>query len=422
MILHKIPYGYGHLRFRFPDWIQPEKVEPQNISAVPNPQEAVLDAISNPVGGISLSDFHGVRSVAIAINDKTRMVPNDQLLPPLLGHLEELGVKPGAIQFIIATGTHSRMSPVEYPLIVPQEILDRFPVHCHHCDDSESLVYLGKTSRGTPVWVNQIFAEADLRIVVGIIEPHQFQGFTGGVKGAAIGLASRDTLTHNHALMASPKALLGRYSDNPARQEVEEIGKIIGVHFSLNALLNSNRQIVAVIAGDPCVVMEKGIPLSRQISQVQVDERFDLIIASPGGYPKDINLYQSQKALAHAGRITRTGGTVILAAACVEGTGSHAYEMWMNGVSSHQEAIERFQREGFLVGPHKAVQIALDATRVKIILISEMESTYVRKLLLTPAASINEALVTTLVDIPADANVGIMPQASSTIPFVSSKM
>jgi nickel-dependent lactate racemase len=96
--------------------------------------------------------------------------------------------------------------------------------------------------------------------------------------------------------------------------------------------------------------------------------------------------------------------------------------MWMNGVSSHQEAIERFQREGFIVGPHKAVQIALDATRVKIILISEMESTYVRKLLLTPAASINEALVTTLVDIPADANVGIMPQASSTIPFVSSKM
>jgi nickel-dependent lactate racemase len=359
--------------------------------------------------------------VAIAINDKTRPVPNDQLLPPLLGHLEELGVKPGAIQFIIATGTHPRMSPAEYPLIAPQEILDRFPFHCHHCDDSESLVYLGTTSRGTPVRVNQLFAEADLRIVVGIIEPHQFQGFSGGVKGAAIGLAGRDTINHNHALMTSPKARLGRYSDNPARQEVEEIGQIIGVHFSLNALLNSDRQIVAVIAGDPYAVMEKGIPLSRQISQVQVDERFDLIIASPGGYPKDINLYQSQKALAHAGIITRTGGTVILAAACAEGTGSRAYELWMNGVSSHQEAIERFQREGFLVGPHKAVQIALDATRVKILLISEMESGFVRKLLLTPAASINEALETALVDLPADANVGIMPHASSTIPFVRSK-
>jgi nickel-dependent lactate racemase len=421
MILHKIPYGYGHLRFRLPDWIQPESVETRKISAVPEPQGAVLEAISNPVGGISLSDFRGVRSVAIAINDKTRPVPNDQLLPPLLGHLEELGVKPGAIQFIIATGTHSRVSPVEYPLIAPQEILDRFPFHCHHCDDNESLVYLGTTSRDTPVWVNQLFAEADLRIVVGIIEPHQFQGFTGGVKGAAIGLAGRDTINHNHALMTSPKARLGRYSDNPARQDVEEIGQIIGVHFSLNALLNSDRQIVAVIAGDPYAVMEKGIPLSRQISQVQVDERFDLIIASPGGYPKDINLYQSQKALAHAGIITRIGGTVILTAACAEGTGSRAYELWMNGVSSHQEAIERFQREGFLVGPHKAVQIALDATRVKILLISELESSFVRKLLLTPVASIDEALETALVDLPEDANVGIMPQASSTIPFVRSK-
>jgi nickel-dependent lactate racemase len=421
MISHKIPYGYGHLRFRLPDWIQPESVETRKIPALPEPQAAVLEAISNPVGGISLSDFRGVRSVAIAINDKTRPVPNDQLLPPLLGHLEELGVKPGAIQFIISTGTHSRVSPVEYPLIAPQEILDRFPVHCHNCDDSESLIYLGTTSRDTPVWVNQLFAEADLRIVVGIIEPHQFQGFTGGVKGAAIGLAGRDTINHNHALMTSPKARLGRYLDNPARQEVEEIGQMIGVHFSLNALLNSDRQIVAVIAGDPYAVMEKGIPLSRQISQVQVDEQFDLIIASPGGYPKDINLYQSQKALAHAGKITRTGGTVILAAACAEGTGSRAYELWINGVSSHQEAIERFQREGFLVGPHKAVQIALDATRVKILLISDMESGFVRKLLLTPAASINEALETALVDLPADANVGIMPHASSTIPFVRSK-
>jgi nickel-dependent lactate racemase len=421
MILYKIPYGKGHLSFRIPNRFKPEWIKSRDMPGVPEPQEVALEAISNPVGGVSLSDFRDAKSVAIAINDKTRPVPNGQLLPPLLRHLEDLGIKPGAIQFIIATGTHPRMSPAEYPLIAPQEILDGFPVHCHNCDDSESLVYLGTTSRDTPVWVNRLFAEADLRIVVGIIEPHQFQGFSGGVKGAAIGLAGRDTINHNHALMTSPKASLGRYSDNPARQEVEEIGQIIGVHFSLNALLNSDRQIVSVIAGDPYAVMEKGIPLSRQISQVQVDERFDLIIASPGGYPKDINLYQSQKAFAHASKITRTGGTVILAAACTEGTGSHAYELWMNGVSSHQEAIERFQREGFLVGPHKAVQIALDATRVKIILISELESGFVRKLLLTPAASINEALETALVDLKADANIGIMPQASSTIPFVGSK-
>jgi nickel-dependent lactate racemase len=192
------------------------------------------------------------------------------------------------------------------------------------------------------------------------------------------------------------------------------------VHFALNAILNRKREIVSVLAGDPYAVMEKGIPLSRQISQVQVDNQFDLIIASPGGYPKDINLYQSQKALAHASMITRTGGTVILTAACVEGTGSQAYELWMNGVSSHREVLERFQREGFQVGPHKAVQIALDAKRVKILLMSELEPNFVRKLLLTPVASINEALEIALANLPIDAKVGIMPQASSMIASVKS--
>jgi nickel-dependent lactate racemase len=383
MILHKIPYGTGHLKFRLPDWIQPISVETRKISAVAEPQRAILEAVTNPVGGISLSDFRGVRSVAIAINDKTRPVPNDQLLLPLLSYLEEVGVNQRAIQFIISTGTHPRISPADFSLLVPQEILERFPVHCHQCDDSESLAYLGSSSRGTPVWVNKLFAEAELRIVVGIIEPHQFH--------------------------------------NPARQEVEEIGKIIGVHFSLNVLLNRDRQIVSVIAGDPYAVMEKGIPISRQISQIQVDEPFDLIIASPGGYPKDINLYQSQKALAHAAKITRTAGTVILAAACVEGTGSRAYELWMDGVSSHQEVIDRFHKEGFMVGPHKAVQIALDATRVKIFLISKLDSDLTRKLLLTPVSNINEALEIVLKALPRDANVGIMPQASSTIPIINSK-
>jgi nickel-dependent lactate racemase len=209
--------------------------------------------------------------------------------------------------------------------------------------------------------------------------------------------------------------------DNPARQEVEEIGRIIGVQFALNAVLNRKKEIISVLAGDPYMVMEKGVPISRRISQVQVDEQFDLIVASPGGFPKDINLYQSQKALAHASLITRPGGAVILVAACAEGTGSRSYEQWMDDVRSHQEALVKFEREGFQVGPHKAVQIALDAMRVKILLVSELETSFVRELLLTPAASINDALEIALVDLPADAKVGLMPQASSTIPFIGPK-
>ncbi|MGD8243769.1 MAG: nickel-dependent lactate racemase [Anaerolineae bacterium] len=426
---HKIPYGKGNLSFRLPDGLEVEVVAPPAAPATPNPTCAVEAALTAPVGGVDLTDFRGNPTAAIAINDKTRPVPHQVLLPPLLRRLEGLGLPPKAIQLIIATGVHPPVTPEEYPRVVPQEILDRYPVRCHDADDGENLVHLGTTSRGTPVWINRPFYEADLRIVVGNIEPHQFQGYSGGVKSAAIGLAGRETINHNHAMMTDPRAQLGRFVGNPARQDVEEIGQRIGVHFALNAILNGEKEIVQAIAGAPSSVMETGISLSREIHQVQAaaDDvvapfdrlragSFDLVIASPGGHPKDINLYQSQKALAHASLVTRDGGTVILAAACPEGSGSRSYEAWMDGVHSYEEVFTRFQREDFRVGPHKAYQIARDASRVRVFLISSMPPDLVRALLLIPMASIQDALAVALADLSTGAGVGIMPQASSTIP------
>ncbi len=413
-----VPYGKSYLSFSLPDHLEIEVVEPPSAPAVSDPIGAVEMALDALVGGVELAGFRDARSAAIAINDKTRPVPHEHLLPPLLRRLEGLGLSPEAITLIIATGTHPPMPPEEYGRVVPKEVLDRYPIVCHDADNQRGLLHLGITSRGTPVWINHQFVEADLRIVVGNIEPHQFQGFSGGVKSAAIGLAGRETVNHNHAMMTDPLAQLGRYDDNPARQDVEEIGRLIGVHLALNAILNEKKKIVHVVAGEPTAVMEIGIPLSRKVCQVAVAAPFNLVIASPGGHPKDINVYQTQKALAHANLITRDGGMVILAAACPEGSGSRNYEVWMEGVHSHEEVLNRFEREGFRVGPHKAFQIARDAARVRVLLVSDMDPDFVRYLLLTPASGVDEALVTTLADLPAGARVGIMPRALSTIPHV----
>jgi nickel-dependent lactate racemase len=349
-------------------------------------------------------------------------VPHEHLLPPLLRRLEALGLPPDAITLIIATGTHPPMLPGEFARVVPAEILARYPILCHDADDAANLVHLGTTSRGTPVWVNRHFWESDLRLVVGNVEPHQFQGFSGGVKSAAIGLAGRKTVNHNHARMTDPRAQLGRYADNPARQDVEEIGELIGVHFALNAVLNGQKQIVHAVAGEPRAVMAAAMPLSRRVSQAPVAAPFDLVIASAGGHPKDLNLYQAQKALAHAALVTRDGGTVIVAAACPEGSGSRSYETWMEGLSSYDEVFAKFKREGFRVGPHKAFQIARDAARVRTFLVSDMAPDLVRRLLLTPAVSIDEALEQALPDLPRNARTGIMSRASSTIPYLANRI
>jgi nickel-dependent lactate racemase len=414
--MFSLPYGHGQLTFHLPDGLPIEVVEPAKVAAAADPLDAVAAALDVPAGDVTWENWRGARSAAIAINDETRPVPHEYLLPPLLRRLEGLGVAPGAIQLLIATGTHPPLPRSGYARIVPAGILARYPVLGHDPEDPANLVLLGTTLRGTPIWINRHFLAADLRIVVGNVEPHQFQGFSGGVKSAAIGLAGRETIHHNHSLMTDPRAQVGRYADNPARQDVEEIGRAIGVHLAVNAVLNGQKQIVHIIAGEPEAVMEVAIPLSRQINQVPVAAPFDLVIASPGGHPKDLNLYQAQKALAHASLVTRDGGSLILAAACPAGTGSERYERWMAGMSSHRQVIERFEKEGFSIGAHKAYQIARDAVRVRVWLVSSLDPGQVRSFLLEPAAGLDEAVAQVLPTLPSDARVGIMPQASSTIP------
>ena len=413
-----LPYGQGKLTASLPHGLPVEVIEPPEVPAAVNPAAAVEAALDAPISGVDWETWRGARSAAIAINDKTRPVPHEHLLPPLLRCLEGLGLTPEDIQILIASGTHPPMPPEEYSRIVPAEFLARYPVLCHDADDHANLARLGATSRGTPVWVNCHFRAADLRFVVGNIEPHQFQGFSGGVKTAAVGLAGRETVNHNHALMTAPRTRLGRYADNPARQDIEEIGQFISVHLALNSILNGQKQIVHALAGEPRAVMEAGVPLSRSVSQVEVDAPFDLVLASPGGHPKDLNLYQSQKALAHASQVTREGGAVILVAACPEGAGSPDYEQWMVGMSSHEEVLRRFEREPFRLGPHKAFLMSRDAARIQVVLVSEMAPAAVRRLLLTPAGSIDEALGLVLPGLPASPRVGIVPRASSTIPYV----
>ncbi len=415
---YSIPYGKTKLRFTLPDDLQVEVIAPNETPAAADPSALVKAALAHPLGGVQLSDFASVHSAAVAINDKTRPVPHQHLLPSLLQDLEDTGLPPEKITLLIATGTHPPMPVGEYPSVVPPDILKRYPVICHDADDETSLSYLGETSRGTPVWINSHYIQADLRLVVGNIEPHQFQGFSGGVKSAAIGLAGRKTINHNHAMMAHPLSALGEFERNPARQDVEEIGAKIGIHFALNAILNDHKEIVHALAGDPRAVMAVGIPLARQICQVSVSAPYDLIIASPGGHPKDINLYQAQKGLAHACLIAAPGAVVLLAAACPEGTGSRGYETWMQGMTGHAQVIERFQREGFRVGPHKAYQISRDAVRVHLYMLSELPQTFAGELLLNPVPQLQPAIDAALQHLAPGARIAIMPMASATIPFI----
>ena len=411
-----VPYGRSFLSVTLPGDLQVDIIEPPLIPPASNPLKVVRSALDNLLGGINLSTCARAKSVVIAINDKTRPVPHEHLLPPLLERLTSLGIPDEAITFYVAVGTHTPMLSAEFPAILPIEILQRYRVISHDSEDVDELKYLGETAQGTPVWSNLGYVESDFKIVIGNIEPHQFAGFSGGVKSAAVGLAGLETINYNHALMTHPASQLGEYDTNPARQDIEEIGQKIDVHLALNAILNQDKQIVQVLAGDPVAVMRAAIPISRDICQVAVSEKYGLMISSPGGHPKDINIYQAQKGLAHAARVTRPGGTIILAAACPEGTGSSHYEDWALGKESYEDVIEQFKADGFRIGPHKAFQIARDAAQFRLMFCSEMDENLTRALLLNPVKDLQTAVNIALADLHCGDRVGVLPHAASTIP------
>lgn len=414
----RLPYGKTEIAAALPaDW-PVDVIAPVEVPAAEHPAESARRALEQPLGGVRLADYTGVRSVAVAISDKTRPIPHE-VIYALLDKLEELGIPPEAITFLLATGTHAPMPVAEFTMVLPDDILSRYRVVSHDCDNRASLVYLGDTLRGTPVWANRQFVEAGLRIVIGNIEPHQFMGFSGGVKSTAIGLAGRVTINRNHQLMRDPRSTLGTYDDNPARQDVEDIGCLFGDQVALNTVLNAQKQIVRVLAGDPVAVVRAGIPLVRELNEVQVAAPCDLVIASPGGHPKDINVYQSQKALAHATRITKPGGTIIVVAECPEGAGSQGYERWIEGMESHDAVLDRFAREGFELGPHKAFQIARDSRHHDVRWVSTLSGALAQRLLLNSQSELNPVLADVLRRLEPGAHIGVMPAANATVPVLA---
>jgi nickel-dependent lactate racemase len=242
-------------------------------------------------------------------------------------------------------------------------------------------------------------------------------GFSGGVKTAAIGLTARETINTNHSHLVKPESRTGNYYTNPCRLDVEEIGNIIGVTYALNAILNTKREIVQALWGNPVNVMVKGVALSSKICRVKVPQRYDILIASAGGYPKDINLYQAQKALTNAAEITRDGGDVYLIAACDEGAGNPAFVKFLDGVMSPSEGLVKFSKTGFSVGPHKAFQIARIASRVNVHLLSNLDPHLVQSLLFNPISLDN--LGKWLQSVPKEKSIAIMPHAVATIPYLS---
>jgi len=380
-----LPYGHGTIAVQVPSEKLVGVYLPRPLEPVRDPTQALREAMAHPVSGPRLRDMAAkARRAAIAIEDATRPVPNSLLIEAVMAELQAGGLSPRQVIVIVATGLHRPMTEEEL-----NRALGRWAriVACenHDANDPQRLTYLGATSLGTEVSINRSFLEADLRITTGDVEYHQFCGYGGGVKCVYPGLADAAAIRANHSRMDLPGTGPGAIDGNPVRQEIDEVGRMAKVGFNVSLAMDAEHRIVAARAGDPEVSFRQACRFIDEMYAAEVPRRADLVIASPGGHPKDIDLYQSEKAIEEATRVVEPQGDVLVMARCEEGSGSERFEAWMQEAYTADDIIRRI-RENFVMGGHKAYQIAREVQRANVHLYSEIPPGRVRSWMMTPVS------------------------------------
>jgi nickel-dependent lactate racemase len=300
-----------------------------------------------------------------------------------------------------------------------EPIIQTYSVSNHDAIDSTNLKHLGYTTRGTPINVNKIVCEADIRVVTGYIEPHEFAGFTGGRKSILPGVAGIDAINHNHSIemLNHPKARMGILSGNPVHEDMMEAAAHVGIEFLVNVVLNSTHQIANVVAGNMETAHLTGVKFLEQYVTVNVTEKADIVITS-SGYPLDFDFYQAMKAAMTAETVVKEGGVIILLAECRDGYGPQAFKKLLTSSATPQDLFDMTQ-----VNYRADVDHCLFLSRIlkksDVILVTSNPEITFQPSLLTTATSLQKALEQAILITSRSATITALPYAHRMIPHTS---
>ncbi|MBQ4076469.1 MAG: nickel-dependent lactate racemase [Mailhella sp.] len=412
-----LAYGTGTLPLDLPDGLEPVVLVANEQPALPDAVQAVRDGLKNPIGAeplVKQLKDKKPEKIVVVVNDETRPTPYYAFFPPLVEAFEEAGIRDEQVTFVIATGIHDPHSKELNEKTYGKHMTDRFKFVSHIAKDDDSLVHMGRFDSGYEFYVNKLAVEADFLITVGVVMPHYFAGFSGGRKSILPGLAGFRTVEQNHARMVELMDNLPPIRQNPVSLEMIEAARMVGVNFIINAVTGSNKEVVKIVAGDLVAAWYEAVETSSSMFEIPFEKQVDICVSSACGYPRDVNMYQAQKALDHADRITRDGGTIILVTESPSGYGEDVFERWMREGMTPQQIMDRI-RTNFVMGGHKAYGFAKVAANKKFILVSSLSAEDSLPLFATKAESVQAAFDAALAENPG-ATVAVLPQGSLTLP------
>jgi len=417
-----LPYGKTEVCVRIPAQNFLGLIEPREKSGVSDARAEVERALKEPVGSRKLSEIaKSEHKVAIVVDDATRPAPSHLMVPSILDELNMAGVKNENVTVIFGCGTHRAVTREEAVRLLGEGTLNRVKAISHDCK-AKDLVYVSTTQKhGTKVFLNRIFAQADIKILTGDVCFHYYAGYGGGRKSVLPGVSGEETIKHNHAMILHPNAKTGVLNGNPVHEDMVEAVKSAKVDFILNVVTNSKGEVVKAFAGDSEKAFYEGVKLVDEMYRIPVDRKADMVVVSPGGYPADVNLFQAYKGVDSALEVVKRGGVIILVAECPEGHGNQVFYDWMVKFND-LGAVEREVKRNFVLGGHKAYYLMKALQKVQIFLVSSMPDYYATNIFrLKTARAVNDALNEAFKIVGKNAKVWTMPCGNFTLPEVKAR-
>ncbi len=426
--MYTVPFGKDRIQFDLPKGFNGHVVESKTRPPVADVPLEVRRRLQNPTASPPLRELaRPGDKVCIVFTDITRASPDYLLVPPVLEELEAAGVAREDITLICGIGMHRPSTYEEKIEKLGADIVGRYTVIDHEPQNPDALVDLGTAPSGIPLTVHKIAYEADLLIATGIVEPHQYAGYSGGRKTVAVGAAGEDMIAYSHgpAIIDHPGTRLGKIEGNPFHEAVTEGARRAGLRFIVNVVLDDNKQVVAVRAGAPEEAFLELVQIGRSIFEVPIPQQYDVAIAGIG-YPKDSNLYQASRAASYLffapTPVVREGGYIILPAPCEEGAGEGVGEQrffnTMKTAADCQQILDDSRKYGYAPGEQRAFVMAKVLEKNKVIVVGSENPDIVSQAKMIPASTMAEAFAIIEADIGTPCDVLVVPHALLTLPIV----
>jgi nickel-dependent lactate racemase len=417
-----LAFGKTGLDVELPEGYEYRLLEARSATPLEDAGAAIAAALDKPIAAAPLAELaRGRKTAAISVCDITRPAPNRIVLPHVLQRLERAGIGRDAVTILIATGLHRPATEAEIREIVGEEIASAVRVVNHHARELHEHRYLGNTSSGTPVYIDERFVAADLHITLGFIEPHLMLGFSGGRKLIAPGLAAQETIKvlHSPKFMREARAVEGSIEDNPLHRELLEIGSLARHDFMVDVALARDRRIAGVFAGNAVEAHRCGVEFVRRVMLEQMADPVDAVITTSAGYPLDLTFYQAVKGITAASHIVRHGGAILLFARCQEGSGAPEFSRMLLENPSSRKFLDSIVGTPVEVDQWQLEKLALVMEKLRVLfhvpgLAAEFHPTLWGPAYATP----EEAIAALFRELPKGAKVAVIPEG----PYVLAKV